>query len=461
MSTEHDEKAPRVVVVDADEKSGQDAAALLRERGCLVVVRRRASEALEAARALRPDLFVIGACLEDGNGFGLVQSLRQLDELPGGRRILLAPPAHVRQLKEALGADVAAVLPKPVAPRDFMRACESALGARMPQRDAPEVCVSREGWLASLAARLRQTCSRSASVHVDRGTPEIRGQACVPVPLALREELLSLAENARSGARPLVLETMDDSGRAAKLWLAPFETRSGVQFRARLLEPEASESHWQSLPLSEPDRAAVCEALAARSGLVIVASPRGEGRSTTLLSLALAARAEQRHVIAVADGPVPSGIEAAGRFDAGSLREALLQDPDVLVLDLLEERLAFEWAAACSGSRLVLLSVEAPGAGEALMRLGESAPPPRRALAEGLSLVVAQRLIPRACACEPCMRLPAATAFVEVLRPDPNVRQILLREPFLDGLPGAVTACGMRPLGQAISDLAAWGRAPS
>ena len=150
------------------------------------------------------------------------------------------------------------------------------------------------------------------------------------------------------------------------------------------------------------------------SGLVLVAGPRGSGRSSTLASLlrhrmttrrghALTLEAPIEIRFGPADGPITQR-ELGGHTPslAEALREATRHDVDtVLVADLsAAEPLAQALALAESGA-LVLGAVSAPDATSTLERLVSRAPARsqdacRARLAEQLRLVIAQRLVPGA-----------------------------------------------------------------
>ena len=148
-------------------------------------------------------------------------------------------------------------------------------------------------------------------------------------------------------------------------------------------------------------------------GLLLIAGPRGSGRSTTVAALVgHAHRTSARHVVCVADPIeyVHGGGEGlvtqrevgmhARSFDA-ALQAALRQDPDVVVVGALRDAATVRFAvAAAESGHLVLGTVEAPDSAAAIDRVIEAFPEADRSharamLADGLVAVISQMLLPR------------------------------------------------------------------
>lgn len=155
-----------------------------------------------------------------------------------------------------------------------------------------------------------------------------------------------------------------------------------------------------------------------RPGLVLVAAPTGHGRSTTLQALLGLAASRTRPALAVATSAMPEMLgvtraDAAIVAPAETLRAAIEQDLDVLMIDSLQDRAAAAAAIqATQAGRLVLAGVDAQDSVAAIQQM--------RAwrveafhLASALSLVIAQRLVRRLC---PECRAPVqATGSVSAL----------------------------------------------
>ncbi|HXE57607.1 MAG TPA: PilT/PilU family type 4a pilus ATPase [Gemmatimonadales bacterium] len=148
-------------------------------------------------------------------------------------------------------------------------------------------------------------------------------------------------------------------------------------------------------------------------GLVLVSGPSGSGKSHTVAALVNHINQEARKHIVTVENPIEFlhrdingsvtqrevGVDTDS-FAAG-LRAALRQDPDVVVVSDLRDLETLDTAfRAAETGHLVIAAMAAPDAGAALSRLVACFPPDGRELgrvrlAEALSAVVAQRLLPR------------------------------------------------------------------
>jgi twitching motility protein PilT len=178
----------------------------------------------------------------------------------------------------------------------------------------------------------------------------------------------------------------------------------------------------------------VTDAVAHRSGLVLVCGPAGAGKSTTLVALVEHInRTRARHVITLED-PIEYryqprrclihqreiGVHAPSFADG--LRAALRESPDVLVVGELRDRdtIAIALTAAETG-HLVLGTLHAPGAAVAIDRIVDVFPEHqqrqvRLQLASVLRVVLTQVLVPgrggRAPALERVVVTPAVAHLV-------------------------------------------------
>ncbi len=163
-------------------------------------------------------------------------------------------------------------------------------------------------------------------------------------------------------------------------------------------------------------------------GLVIVCGATGSGKSTTLASLAEEAATRRSLAIVTLENPIEYRLHGGdasiirqrevGRdvpdFASG-LRDALREDPDVIVVGEMRdpETIALALTAAETG-HLVLATLHSGSAASAIDRIVDAYPPGRQGqiraqLADVLRVVLAQRLLPRA-------RGSGRTLAVEVLR---------------------------------------------
>jgi twitching motility protein PilT len=188
----------------------------------------------------------------------------------------------------------------------------------------------------------------------------------------------------------------------------------------------------------------IAEAARAGAGLVLIAAPAGHGKSTALASLVELINSEREATILTVERNIvhPHASKLAvihqrevGRDAvsfAGAIAGAAEQDPDVLVIDPLEEGEAVRRALAFAGrGRLVIATMEADYVIEAIERLlrsgkkdatgaedKESSLSLRRQLAASLGLVVALRLLPRK---DGAGRIPAT----EVLKVDAGAAALI------------------------------------
>jgi twitching motility protein PilT len=150
-------------------------------------------------------------------------------------------------------------------------------------------------------------------------------------------------------------------------------------------------------------------------GLVLIGGASGAGKSTTLAALAQEALRRRSIVLTTLEDPIEYAIAAPGtavlrRREVGrdvpdfasGLRDALREDPDVLLLGEMRdpETIALALTAAETG-HLVLSSIHCRSAASAIERIVDAARGAREEqvrvqLAESLRAVVVQRLLPRA-----------------------------------------------------------------
>ncbi|OAN64096.1 type II secretion protein ATPase [Sphingomonas sp. TDK1] len=186
-----------------------------------------------------------------------------------------------------------------------------------------------------------------------------------------------------------------------------------LQRAARKTGHRKLEALGMSCPLAQQVRAALDGA-----GLVLVAAPAGHGRSTTLQTLLGLAATRTRPGLGVAAhvlGELPgvAWADASTVAAAETVRAAVEQDIDVLMIDSLEDRAAAAAAVqAAQAGRLVLAGVAAADSVAAIQQM-RSWRIEAFHLASALSLVLGQRLIRRLCAA--CREPVQATGSVSAL----------------------------------------------
>jgi twitching motility protein PilT len=184
--------------------------------------------------------------------------------------------------------------------------------------------------------------------------------------------------------------------------------RTGLKGTLRLIARELPTLASLGLP------AEVAQATRASQGLILVVSPTGQGKTSTLAALVDLINGEApRHVLTLED-PVeyvhPRKKALLNQREVGThtrslgraLQAALREDPDVVVVGELRDAETARLALAASQTgQLILGTMNAPSAAKALQRLIELFPlteqaSVRAALASSLRMLVGQRLLPAA-----------------------------------------------------------------
>jgi twitching motility protein PilT len=218
------------------------------------------------------------------------------------------------------------------------------------------------------------------------------------------------------------------TGPDGRLRVNVFRHHGGLGAALRLVRSELPTARELRLPDD------ITDAVAHRSGLVLVCGPAGAGKSTTLVALVEHLnRTRARHVITLED-PIEYrytprrclihqreiGVHAPSFADG--LRAALRESPDILVVGELRDRdtIAIALTAAETG-HLVLGTLHAPGGAVAIDRIVDVFPEHqqrqvRLQLASVLRVVLTQVLVPgrvgRAPAIERVVNTPAVAHLI-------------------------------------------------
>jgi twitching motility protein PilT len=196
---------------------------------------------------------------------------------------------------------------------------------------------------------------------------------------------------------------------AGRARLHVFRTSEGLAASVRLLPPAAPSLASLHLPVPLEDLVDLPH------GLVLVCGATGSGKSTTLAALAQEALRRRSIVLTTLEDPIEHGLSASdtslvrrrqigrdARDFASGLRDALREDPDVLLLGEMRdpETIGMALTAAETG-HLVLSSLHSGSAASTVERIVDAYPPGRQGqirvqLADALRAVVVQRLLPRA-----------------------------------------------------------------
>ena len=118
-----------VVVVEDHDVLRSVLIDFLRQQDASVIGCAKASEALEAVIRERPDLVLSDITLPDGDGFQLLQSIRNLDPENGGNTPAVAMSALGATIANhrALAAGFCSYLGKPFTPQQLLNAIQAAL----------------------------------------------------------------------------------------------------------------------------------------------------------------------------------------------------------------------------------------------------------------------------------------------------------------------------------------------
>ncbi len=156
----------------------------------------------------------------------------------------------------------------------------------------------------------------------------------------------------------------------------------------------------------EPKAAGIMRGAIERGhGVIVLAGPTGSGKTTTMYSVVLELQHGGRNVVTVEDpveAPIPGMVQVQVRDAQGldyprAIRSVLRHDPDVIMIGEIRDEVSASIAlgAAASG-HLTVTSLHMPSALHVFERL-RTFELPRVQVAQAVSLVLNQRLLPRLC----------------------------------------------------------------
>jgi twitching motility protein PilT len=156
----------------------------------------------------------------------------------------------------------------------------------------------------------------------------------------------------------------------------------------------------------------LAKVVAHHQGLVVIAGPNGQGKTTTMAALVDIVNSTKPHHIITIEDPVelehPRKLAVITQREVGrhtksfaaALKASLREDPDVIVIGELRDRETVEIAlTAAETGHLVLATMSTPSAAKTIDRLIDMFPPAdqaqaRASIAGALRAVIAQRLLP-------------------------------------------------------------------
>jgi type IV pilus assembly protein PilB len=196
---------------------------------------------------------------------------------------------------------------------------------------------------------------------------------------------------------------VDGVGRNIRVSTLP--TLHGETVVIRLLSDIGELPALTALGIPPDNLATVHRALRSTQGLVLITGPTGSGKTTTLYSAIHEVVTGDRNLITLEE-PVEIELpgvsqvqidEKSGMTFAAGLRSVLRQDPDIIMVGEIRDKVTADLAirAALTG-HLVLATVHTVDAPSAVIRLVDMGVP-RYLIASSLILVIAQRLLRRPC----------------------------------------------------------------
>ena len=173
----------------------------------------------------------------------------------------------------------------------------------------------------------------------------------------------------------------------------------------RILSGRVNFIEKNELGMRPPQEALFRRALAKGQGLILTTGPTGSGKTSTLYAALKLLNQETVSIISIED-PVEYRLpgvtqiqvnERSGLSFARGLRSLVRQDPDIVMIGEIRDRETAEIAIHASlTGHLVLSTLHTMSAAAAPLRLMDMGIPPYL-LSASLSLVMAQRLVPRLC----------------------------------------------------------------
>jgi len=183
--------------------------------------------------------------------------------------------------------------------------------------------------------------------------------------------------------------------------VSTIRTLYGEKIRLRAAGPPRLPPTLDALGMSERDIERLVLSLRGPSGLVLAVGPSGSGRTTTICAALSGLDIQSRDVIALGDHAeydlrgvtqVPIATSRAEALDA-----ALRQDPDIVLVDTLDDgEAAVRAVQAVQNGCLVVSTVTADDAAGAVQRLVDFEID-RPSVVSALAAVITQRLVRRLC----------------------------------------------------------------
>ncbi len=194
-------------------------------------------------------------------------------------------------------------------------------------------------------------------------------------------------------------------GRKIDFRVSTFPAYFGEKVVMRILDQEKGVKKLAEMGLSKRNLDLILEAIDRPYGLVLLTGPTGSGKTTTLYSMINEVDREQNNVLSLED-PIEYNIDGMtqsqvrpeiGYSFANGLRTTLRQDPDIIMVGEIRDRMTAKLAiqAALTG-HLVLSTVHTNNAAGVIPRLIDMGVEPYL-IPPTLILAIAQRLVLEIC----------------------------------------------------------------
>lgn len=178
----------------------------------------------------------------------------------------------------------------------------------------------------------------------------------------------------------------------------------GERFEARLLYGEPADGRFRDglagIGMPTEVGAALSRIVGRHKGLVLICGPRESGRTTTLYAVAADIGPQRHSIVAIEETPLCELADVKqeqvnrgeGRGPAHVIADIMWSNPEVILLDEIRDHDAAIAAAHTAVGRVVVATLEADDAAEAIVKLIAWGTP-RELLEASLSAVVSQRLV--------------------------------------------------------------------
>ena len=201
-------------------------------------------------------------------------------------------------------------------------------------------------------------------------------------------------------------------------------TINGEKITIRLLDNSRTDFNISMACFSEENEKRFREVIERPNGIVLITGPTGSGKSTTLYCAISELNAVERCIITIEnpveyriDGLVQISVsEAIGRTFADILRQALRQDPDIILVgEIRDEETARIAVQASNTGHLVLSTLHTNSAAASIVRLIEMGIEPYM-VSSTINAAVSQRLVRKICTkCTTEYSLPNDSVYRKIL----------------------------------------------